>query len=120
LFGEGKFMEESIRAPKLKIRKGDMVKVLAGKDKGKTGKVLQVLGHEAKVFVEKVNLIKKHVRATKASKGGIVEKEGGLASSKVMLVCPQCEKPARVGRRLIESGNLLRYCKKCGEIIDKA
>jgi large subunit ribosomal protein L24 len=104
---------------KSKIKKGDTVMVMSGKDKGKKGKVLQVATGQSKVFVEKVNLLKKHVRPTKASKGGIIEKEGGLYLSKVMVVCPQCEKPARLGYREIEPGKRLRYCKKCKEIIDK-
>lgn len=92
--------------------------VITGKDKGKTGKVLQMAEH-GKVFVEKINILKKHVRPSKESKGGIVEKEGGLYLSKVMIVCPQCEKPTRVGIRTIETGKRLRYCKKCEEVIDK-
>jgi large subunit ribosomal protein L24 len=103
---------------KFKIRKGDTVMVIAGKDKGKSGKVLHLADH-AKVFVEKINLIKRHTRPSKASKGGIVEKEGGLYLSKVMIVCPQCEKPTRIGMRMIEGEKRLRYCKKCDEVIDK-
>ncbi len=105
-------------AQKFKIKKGDTVIVLAGRDKGKTGKVLQLVTN-GKVFVEKLNILKKHVRPSKASKGGIVEKEGGFYLSKVMVVCPQCEKPARMGIRTIETGKRLRYCKKCEEAIDK-
>ena len=103
---------------KFKIKKGDTVRVIAGKDKGKSGKVLHLADH-AKVVVEKLNLIKRHTRPSKASKGGIVEKEGGLYLSKVMIVCPQCEKPTRIGIRIIEGEKRLRYCKKCDEVIDK-
>jgi large subunit ribosomal protein L24 len=103
---------------RFKIKKGDTVMVIAGKDRGKSGKVLQMV-ENGKVFVEKINVLKKHVRPSKASKGGIVEKEGGLHLSKVMMVCPQCEKPTRVGVRIIDTGERLRYCKKCEEVIDK-
>ncbi|MCI0528240.1 MAG: 50S ribosomal protein L24 [Nitrospira sp.] len=103
---------------RFKIKKGDTVMVITGKDRGKTGKVLQ-MGENGKVFVEKINLLKKHVRPSKASKGGIVEKEGGLYLSKVMIMCPQCEEPSRVGIRTIDTGKRLRYCKKCEEVIDK-
>jgi len=105
-------------AQKFKIKKGDTVMVITGKDRGKTGKVLH-LADPGRVFVEKVNLIKRHTRPSKASKGGIVEKEGGFYLSKVMIVCPQCEKPTRIGIRMIDGGKKLRYCKKCEEIIDK-
>ncbi len=103
---------------RFKIKKGDTVMVITGKDRGKTGKVLQ-MAENGKVFVEKMNLLKKHVRPSKDSKGGIVEKEGGLYLSKVMIVCPQCEEPTRVGIRAIDTGKRLRYCKKCEEVIDK-
>jgi large subunit ribosomal protein L24 len=115
----GQSMAMATKPQKFKIRKGDTVMVIVGKDKGKTGKVLQVAAIQSKIFVEKLNLIKKHVRPSKASKGGIVEKEGGLYVSKVMVVCPQCGKPTRIGLRAIETGRRLRYCKKCDEIIDK-
>jgi large subunit ribosomal protein L24 len=103
---------------RFKIKKGDTVMVITGKDRGKTGKVLQ-LAENGKVFVEKINVLKKHIRPSKSSKGGIVEKEGGLYLSKVMMMCPQCEEPTRVGIRTIDTGKRLRYCKKCEEVIDK-
>ena len=112
-------MPLAAKPKKFKIRKGDTVMVISGKDKGKTGKVLQVAANQPSVFVEKLNLIKKHVRPSKASKGGILEKEGGLYVSKVMVVCPQCGKPTRIGLRAIDGGRKLRYCKKCDEIIEK-
>lgn len=113
-------MQATEKTEKFRIRKGDTVMVIAGKDKGKKSKVLHVAASESRVFVEKLNLIKRHMRPTKASKGGIIEKEGGVHISKVMVVCPQCEKPTRTGIRAIDSGEKLRYCKKCGEIMDKA
>lgn len=105
--------------PKVKIRKGDTVMVISGKDKGKTSKVLQVAARDSKVFVEKINMIKRHLRPSRSSKGGIVEKEGAIHLSKVMIVCPECNKPTRVGLRILETTKHLRFCKKCGEIIDK-
>ena len=106
-------------APKHKVKKGDTVMVISGKDKGKTGKVLQVVMGKGAVVVEKINLMKKHMRPSRSSKGGIIEKEKALTLSKVLVVCPQCEKPTRIGLRFIEEGKKLRFCKKCGEIVDK-
>lgn len=112
-------MEESVS--RLRIRKGDTVRVIAGKEKGKTGKVLQVKPGEQKLYIEKINMIKRHVRpSARYRPGGIIEKEAPLHVSNVMLVCPNCGKASRIGIRSIEDGNRLRYCKKCGEIIDRA
>lgn len=105
--------------PKFKVKKGDTVVVLSGKDKGRRGKVLQMLAPDGAVVVEKVNLVKKHLRPSRNAKGGIVDKEKALPIAKIMVVCPQCDKPARMGYRLLDDQKKLRYCKKCGEIIDK-
>lgn len=105
----------------LKIKKGDEVLVIAGKDKGKKGKVLQVLPKVNKVLVEGVNRVKKHQKPTQQYReGGIIEKESSIYSWKLKVVCPKCGEPTRVGRKRIEStGKLVRFCKKCGEIIDE-
>lgn len=102
----------------MKIKKGDKVVVLSGKNKGKKGKVLKVWPRKERVLVENVNMVKKHQRATQKFQGGIIEKPGPIAVSKVMLICPRCSKPARVGRK-IQEDKRLRYCKRCKEIIDK-
>ena len=103
-----------------KIRKGDTVKVISGKDKGKIGEVIRVIPKEDKVIVRGVNIVKRHQRPNaQMRQGGIIEKEAPIYVSKVALVCPSCEKPTRVGFRFLEDGSKVRYCKKCGEVIDK-
>lgn len=104
---------------KARIKKGDTVVILAGKERGKQGKVLHVMPAQSKVVVEKLNLIKRHTKPGRSNKGGIIEKEGALALSKVMVVCPHCAKPARLGIALLEGARRLRRCKRCGEIVDK-
>lgn len=100
-----------------KIRKGDMVQVTAGNDRGKRGQVHTVLPKEGKVIVSGVNLIKKHQRRTGdvRTQAGIIEREGAFDISKVALVCKNCGKPTRVGLRMYEDGTRARVCKKCGE-----
>jgi large subunit ribosomal protein L24 len=105
---------------KKKIKKSDMVTVLSGKDKGKRGKVLVVTPEKDRVIVEKINLIKIHSRPSSISRqGGIVEKEGPIAISKVQLVCPKCDKRTRVKIEVMDDGKLIRACRKCNEFIDK-
>ncbi len=102
-----------------KIKKGDLVEVISGKDKGKRGKVLRVIPKERKVIVEGVNIVKRHQRPNpRMREGGIVEREAPIYASKVMLVCPNCGQRTRVGFKVVD-GKKVRYCKKCGEIIDK-
>ena len=103
----------------LNIKKNDTVKVIAGKEKGKTGRVYRVLPAEERVMVEKLNLIKRHTRPTAANRqGGIIEKEAPLHVSNVMLVCPKCSKPTRVAHGF-EGDKKVRVCKKCGGPMDK-
>ncbi len=102
----------------MKIKKGDTVLIIIGKDRGKTGKVLRVFPKEGKFLVEGVNLMKKHQRPKKAgSKGQIVQLPKPINSSNVKLICPKCEKPARVGYKLTEKGKKYKICKKCNEEI---
>jgi len=118
-----------------KIKKGDTVVVVRGKEKGKQGKVLRVYKKVKRrnkkgepvyvrhfVIVEGVRLIKKHVKPIEGVReGGIIETEGPIDISNVMLLCPNCNKPTRVGFRIVEEGNVrrkYRYCKKCNENID--
>ncbi|BBE30907.1 50S ribosomal protein L24 [Tepiditoga spiralis] len=105
----------------MKIKNGDTVKVISGKDKGKTGKVLRVIPKYNKVVVENINVVKKHQRPNQQMReGGIIEQPSPIYSSKVMVVCSSCGNATRVGYKKLEDGKKVRYCKKCGEIIDKA
>ncbi len=107
----------------MNIKKGDKVKVIAGNDKGKIGKVLRVFKKKNTVIVENVRKIKKHQRPNDRYKeGGIIETEAPIHVSNVMLVCEKCGNPTRVGKKVIEVGNKtkkVRYCKRCGEIVDE-
>ncbi|HHP50885.1 MAG TPA: 50S ribosomal protein L24 [Moorella mulderi] len=104
---------------KVHVKKGDLVMVIKGKDAGKKGKVLRVIPKEGRVVVEGVNIVKKHTRPTpKMPQGGIIEKEAPMSSSKVMLFCTKCNRPTRIGKRFLADGKKVRYCKKCGEVID--
>jgi large subunit ribosomal protein L24 len=101
------------------IKKNDTVMVIAGKEKGKSGKVLRILPKKDRAVVEKVNFIKRHMRPGPHSRqGGIVEKENPINISNLMVVCGKCTDPTRVGRRVLEDGSRVRYCKKCDEIIE--
>ena len=106
-------------ASSMSIRKGDKVKVIAGKDNGKESRVLRVYPEKQRLVVEHVNMIKKHQRPTnKQPQGGILEVEGTIHVSNVMLLCPSCSQPTRIGRRR-DDGTRIRVCKKCGNDIDK-
>ena len=99
----------------LKIRKGDRVRVLSGKDKGKEGEVMRAIPAKGKVIVDGVNVAKKHQRPTQANQqGGIIDKDMPIQVSNVALVCPSCGKPTRVGYKIDGSGDKVRVCKKCG------
>ena len=101
------------------VRRGDTVEVGAGKDRGKRGKVLRVLGKKDRVLVEGVNFAKRHTRPNqKARQGGIVEKEMPIHVSNARVVCPRCSEPARVGHKVDGSSAKVRVFKSCGEVID--
>jgi large subunit ribosomal protein L24 len=102
---------------KLRIKKGDTVMVLSGKDKEKKGKVLEVFPDEGTVIVERVNVAKKHQRPTRDFQGGIIEKALPLRISKVMLICPRCSEPTRVKKKEMERKRI-RACGRCGEVVD--
>lgn len=111
--------EGSVDTVKTKIKKNDIVQVISGKQKGEKGKVLKVDREKGRIFVEKVNVIKRHLRPSAAHRqGGIVEKEGAVNISNVMLLCPKCKLPTKVGTRLLEDSSKVRICKKCDEILD--
>ena len=103
------------------VRKGDTVVVVAGKERGKRGRVLRVIPEKNRVVVERINMIKKHQRPTqKLRQGGIIEREGAIHLSNVMLVDPTSSKPTRIGMRALSDGKKVRVARKSGEIIDKA
>ena len=103
-----------------KIVKNDTVVVLSGNDRGKTGKVLKVFPRTNRIVVEGVNFIKKNARPTQQlPQGGIIEKESTIDASNVKVVCPKCNRPTRIGVRILEDKSKVRYCKHadCGEMI---
>ena len=104
----------------ISIRKGDQVKVIAGKDKGVTGSVIEVIADQNRVIVEGVNIIKRHTRPNpqRNIKGGIVEREGAVHASNVQLVCPECGKMTRIGHR-VDGDRKVRICRKCEGVVDK-
>jgi large subunit ribosomal protein L24 len=101
-----------------RLRKGDTVKVIAGKEKGKTGKIQSTIADKQRVIIEKVNLIKRHKRPDAKGKGGIVEKEGSIHVSNVMYLCNKCNTGVRIGYKILEDGKKVRVCAKCHEILD--
>jgi len=99
-----------------RLRKDDTVMVIAGKERGKTGKVLRVLADKNRVLVERVNMVKRHVKPRGVQQpGGIQEKEASLHLSNVLPICGRCNKPTRVGHRRLKDGETQRLCKRCGE-----
>jgi large subunit ribosomal protein L24 len=110
---------------KVSLRKGDMVRVMVGRDresfKGKTSRILSVDPVKMVVTVEHAQMIKRHTRPNPAKniKGGIVEREGPIHISNVMLVCPACNKPTRIGHSRLPDGSRVRICRKCGSTVDK-
>ena len=103
----------------MKLKKGDTVMVISGKDKGMKSKILKVIPEVSKIIVEKVNIVKRHQRPTRTFPGGIVEKPARLFWSKVMLICPRCSKPTRVQSKIQKDGTRVRVCKKCKESIEE-
>lgn len=106
-------------ASKVHVKKGDTVIVITGKDAGHKGKVLGVQPKKQRVFVEKANIVKRHTRPTRSMpQGGIIEKEAPIHSSNVMLYCSKCDKPTRVGKKVLADGKRVRVCKRCGAELD--
>jgi large subunit ribosomal protein L24 len=106
---------------RIQVRKGDQVKVMAGKDAGKSGRVLFVNATKNTVVVEHVSIIKRHTRPnpSKNVKGGIVEKEAPISVSNVMVICPSCGKHTRVGHTVLPDGSKMRSCRHCKSTLDK-
>jgi len=103
----------------VKVRKGDTVLVISGRDRGKKGKVLRAMPENTRVIVEGVNMIKRHLKARPpARQAGVVEREAPIHISDVMLLCPKCSKPARIGFRFLEDGKEVRACRACDEVVE--
>ena len=102
----------------LHIKKNDTVKVIAGKDRGKTGKVLKVYPAKARAIVQGVNFTKKHARRTRQNEqGGIVQREASINIANLTVICKGCNRPTRVGIDVLNDGSKVRYCKKCKEVL---
>jgi len=103
----------------MKIRKNDTVLVIAGKDKGKKGKVRFAYPKEERVLVDGINMVKRHTRARgTVRQAGIIEREDPIHVSNVMLLCSKCNRPTRIGFRFLKDGRKVRFCRSCGEVID--
>lgn len=103
-----------------RIKKNDTVMVIAGKERGKIGKVLRVMPKEHRAIVERLNIVKRHVKPRGPQQpGGIIEKEAPIHLSNLMPMCERCNAPTRVGRRILEDGSKARFCRRCGELLDK-
>lgn len=104
---------------KIELKRDDKVKIIAGKDKGKIGKVLKVHQKKNRVLVENINMIKRHSRPSAQNRqGGIVEREAAIHWSNVMLMCNKCMSPVRIKTQILEDGKKKRVCRKCDELID--
>ncbi|RKD22694.1 50S ribosomal protein L24 [Ammoniphilus oxalaticus] len=107
-------------AQKLHVKTGDSVVVITGKDKGKKGRILAAFPKENRVLVEGINMVKKHSKPTPVNpQGGIITQEAPIHASNVMIVDPKSGEPTRIGHKILENGNKVRYAKKSGEVIDK-
>jgi large subunit ribosomal protein L24 len=103
----------------MKIKKEDNVLIIAGKDKGKKGKVRFAYPDKDRVVIEGMNMVKKHMKAIRqVRQAGIIEREASLSASNVMLLCNKCNHPTRVGYRILQDGSKVRFCRACGEVID--
>ncbi|HVN87232.1 MAG TPA: 50S ribosomal protein L24 [Candidatus Binatia bacterium] len=102
------------------IRKNDTVMVIAGRERGKTGKVLRVIPDRERVLIERLNVVKRHTKARGAqSAQGIVEKEAPIHRSNVMIMCDKCNAPVRMGKKPLQDGRSVRVCRRCGEQLDR-
>jgi large subunit ribosomal protein L24 len=103
----------------VQIRKNDSVMVIAGKERGKTGKVLRIIPDKDALVIERVNLVKRHTRPRGPQQpGGIIEKEASVHASNVMIMCDKCNAPVRIGRKTLGDGKKIRICRRCGEALE--
>ena len=103
----------------MRMKKGDQVMVITGKDKGKTGEVLRLIPKDNSAFVQGVNMVKRHTRPTQVSAGGIIEKEASIQVSNLAQIDPKDNKPTRIGVKVLKDGRKVRFAKRSGEVIDK-
>jgi large subunit ribosomal protein L24 len=110
-----------MRQGQTSLQKNDQVEVIAGKDKGRVGKILTIDRAASRAVVERINMITKHQKAASAQQPGeIVKKEASIHISNIMLVCPECAKTVRTGKKFLEDGTKVRVCKKCGATLTKS
>lgn len=103
----------------MEIRKNDSVMVIAGKERGKTGKVLRVLPEKNTVIIERISIVKRHTKARGPQQtGGIIEKEAPINASNVMMMCDKCNAPVRIGHKELGDGKKIRICRRCNEALD--
>jgi large subunit ribosomal protein L24 len=103
----------------VQIRKNDSVMVIAGRERGKTGKVLRVVPEKGALIIERVNLVKRHSKPRGPQQpGGIVEKEAAIHASNIMIMCDKCNAPVRIGHKQLGDGKKIRICRRCGEALD--
>jgi large subunit ribosomal protein L24 len=101
------------------LKKDDQVEVIAGKDKGRVGKILKVIPEDDQAVVERINMIKRHTKPTEMNQQGqIVEREAPIHVSNLQLICPECTKTGRIGKKILDDGTKVRFCKSCGESIE--
>jgi large subunit ribosomal protein L24 len=101
------------------LKKNDQVEVIAGKDKGRVGKILRVLTDSSKAVVERINMVKRHTKPREMNQQGqIIEKEAPIHVSNLQLICPECTKTGRIGKKILEDGTKVRFCKSCGGSIE--
>ncbi len=101
------------------LKKDDQVEVIAGKDKGRVGKILKVYPAKERALVERINMVKRHTKGTEMNQQGqIVNKEASIHVSNLQLICPECTNTGRIGKKLLEDGTKVRFCKSCGESIE--
>ncbi|HEY8514953.1 MAG TPA: 50S ribosomal protein L24 [Candidatus Binatia bacterium] len=111
--------ERPVRIP-TRLKKGDTVLVIAGKERGKTGKILRVIPEKNRATVERLNMVKRHRKGRNPQmSGGIVEREAPLHLSNLMLICDRCNKPTRIGMKRLETGEYVRRCHRCSEVIGR-
>ncbi len=115
-------MAQQLKTKKsFRVRRNDTVVVLAGKSRGRTGRILRLFRSEGRAIVEGVNFVRKHTKANpqKNIKGGILEREAPVSTSNLMIVCGECGKPSRVGHKILDDGMKVRICRRCEGILDK-
>ncbi len=108
---------KGLEKKKTYLRKNDRVMVMAGKDKGKVGRIKMIDLKKYRAIVEGAQIVKRHTKPGPRTSGGIIEKEAPIHISNLMLICPKCTDPVRIGKKILEDGSKVRVCKKCGEAI---